>query len=181
MLMVRGHLLPKPGGSILMITVGFTETVSICHCQLCLFQNCHWCPNLTKFSSMASVVVPSTKSSTLSSSLSDVIICCNVVKFPNSLTQDGWRTWLVVMLRVSGWWWHWEEELSSCPDNLSDAMSCTYIVSRCAKCHGYDGYIRAKILTSWGQSLGGHTILQIEAFFGGDLHNLCKISLSKLS
>ena len=49
------------------------------------------------------------------------------------------------------------------------------------KCHGYDGYIRVKILANCGKSLGGHTILQIEAFFGGDLHNLCKISLSKLS
>ena len=53
--------------------------------------------------------------------------------------------------------------------------------NRVAKCHGYDGYIRVKILASWGKSLGEHTILQNEAFFGGDLHNLCEMSLSKLS
>ena len=52
---------------------------------------------------------------------------------------------------------------------------------RDAKCHGYDGLIRVKILASWGKSLGEHTILKNEAFFGGDLHNLCEMSLSKLS
>ena len=52
---------------------------------------------------------------------------------------------------------------------------------RDAKCHGYDGLIRVKILASWGKSLGEHTILTNEAFFGGDLHNLCEMSLSKLS
>ena len=52
------------------------------------------------------------------------------------------------------------------------------VVIRVAKCHGYDGYIRVKILASWGKSLGGHTILQNEAFFGGDMHNRCEISLS---
>ena len=31
---------------------------------------------------------------------------------------------------------------------------------RVAKCHGYDGYIRVKILASWGKSLWGHTILE---------------------
>ena len=51
------------------------------------------------------------------------------------------------------------------------------ILFRAAKSHGYDGYIRVRALAS----LGGHTILQNEAFFGGDLHNLCEISLSKLS
>ena len=55
------------------------------------------------------------------------------------------------------------------------------LFSRVAKCHGYDGYIRVKILASWGKSLGEHTILKNEAFFGGDLHNLCEMSLSKLS
>ena len=50
---------------------------------------------------------------------------------------------------------------------------------RVAKCHGYDGLIRVKILASWGKSLGEHTILQNEAFFGTDLHNLYEISLSK--
>ena len=54
-------------------------------------------------------------------------------------------------------------------------------VDRDAKCHGYDGLIRVKILASWGKSLGEHTILKNEAFFGGDLHNLCEMSLSKLS
>ena len=53
--------------------------------------------------------------------------------------------------------------------------------ARDAKCHGYDGLIRVKILASWGKSLGEHTILKNEAFFGGDLHNLCEMALSKLS
>jgi len=48
---------------------------------------------------------------------------------------------------------------------------------RVAKCHGYDGYIRVKILAGWGKSLGEHTILPNEAFFGGDLHNLCEMSV----
>ena len=30
---------------------------------------------------------------------------------------------------------------------------------------------------SWGKSLGEHTILPNEAFFGGDLHNLCEMSV----
>ena len=47
-------------------------------------------------------------------------------------------------------------------------------VTRVAK---YDGYIRLKILASWGKSLGEHTILPNEAFFGGDLHNLCEMSV----
>jgi len=50
------------------------------------------------------------------------------------------------------WWAHIEQEC------------------RVAKCHGVDGYIRAKILASWAKSLGGHTILQNEDFFGGDLN-----------
>ena len=50
---------------------------------------------------------------------------------------------------------------------------------RVAKCHGYDGLIRVKILASWSKGLGEHTILQNEAFFGTDLHNLYEISLSK--
>ena len=54
-------------------------------------------------------------------------------------------------------------------------------LGRDAKCHGYDGLIRVKILASWGKSLGEHTILKNEAFFGGELHNLCEMSLSKLS
>ena len=33
-------------------------------------------------------------------------------------------------------------------------------IGRVAKCHRYDGYIRVKILASWGKSLGEHTILQ---------------------
>ena len=63
------------------------------------------------------------------------------------------------------------------------AASATNIMYGCrdAKCHGYDGLIRVKILASWGKSLGEHTILKNEAFFGGDLHNLCEMSLSKLS
>ena len=52
---------------------------------------------------------------------------------------------------------------------------------RVAKSHGYDGYIRVKLLASWGKSLGEHAILKNEAFFGGDLQNLCEIFVSKLS
>ena len=48
---------------------------------------------------------------------------------------------------------------------------------RNAKCHGYDGYIRVKILASQGKRLREHTILPNEAFFGGDLHNLCEMSV----
>ena len=50
-------------------------------------------------------------------------------------------------------------------------------ISRVAKFHGYDGYIRVKILASWGKSLGEYTILPNEAFFGGDLHNQCEMSV----
>ena len=39
---------------------------------------------------------------------------------------------------------------------------------RVAKCHGYDGYIRVKLLAGWGKTLGEQTILHNEAFFGGD-------------
>ena len=40
------------------------------------------------------------------------------------------------------------------------------IGNRVAKCHGYDGYIRVKILAGWGKSLGEQTIWQNQAFFG---------------
>lgn len=54
-----------------------------------------------------------------------------------------------------------------------------WVSDRVAKCHGYGIYnIRVKkILASCGKSLGGHTILQNEASFGGNLHNLCQIWL----
>ena len=39
----------------------------------------------------------------------------------------------------------------------------------------------SRIVASLGKSLGEHTNLQNEAFFGGDLYNLCEMSLSKLS
>ena len=45
-------------------------------------------------------------------------------------------------------------------------------LSRVAKCHGYDGYIRLKILVSWGKSLGEHIIWQNQAFLGEDLYNV---------
>ena len=48
---------------------------------------------------------------------------------------------------------------------------------RVAKCHGYDEYIRANIFAGFGNSLEEHSILQIQAFFWGNLHNLCKISV----
>ena len=37
-----------------------------------------------------------------------------------------------------------------------------------AKCHGYDRYIRVKILAGWDKSLGKHHILQNHAFFCED-------------
>ena len=37
---------------------------------------------------------------------------------------------------------------------------------RVAKCHGYDGYIRVKILAGWGKSLGEHAIWQNQAILG---------------
>ena len=45
----------------------------------------------------------------------------------------------------------------------------TPIERRVVKCHGYDGYIRVKILAGWGKSLGEHPILQNQAFLG----NIC--------
>ena len=39
--------------------------------------------------------------------------------------------------------------------------------ARVAKCHGYDGYIRVKILTGWGKSLGEHANLTKSSLFGG--------------
>ena len=52
---------------------------------------------------------------------------------------------------------------------------------RVAKCHGYDGYIRVKILAGWGKSLGKNTILQNQALLGEDLYSVCKISVYKLA
>ena len=46
---------------------------------------------------------------------------------------------------------------------------------RVAKCHGYDGYIRVKILASWGKSLGEHTILP------NFLEEICTIYVKCLS
>ena len=39
--------------------------------------------------------------------------------------------------------------------------------NRVAKCHGYDGYIRVKILADWGKNLGEHAIQQNQPFFWG--------------
>ena len=39
-------------------------------------------------------------------------------------------------------------------------------IDRVAKCHGYDGYNRVKILAGWGKSLGEHAIWQNQAFLG---------------
>ena len=47
----------------------------------------------------------------------------------------------------------------SCKDHI---VIHTYY--RVAKCHGYDGYIRVKILAGWGKSLAEHAILQNQAF-----------------
>ena len=47
-------------------------------------------------------------------------------------------------------------------------------VTRVAK---YDGYIRLKILASWGKSLGGDKFLQNEAFF----EEICTIYVKCLS
>ena len=40
-------------------------------------------------------------------------------------------------------------------------------LDRVAKCHGYDGYIRVKILASWGKSFGDHANLAKSSLFGG--------------
>ena len=47
-----------------------------------------------------------------------------------------------------------------CQKLVGIAPAPTSFTTRVAKCHGYDGYIRVKILASWGKSLGEHTILQ---------------------
>ena len=39
------------------------------------------------------------------------------------------------------------------------------VISRVAKCHGCNGYIRVKILAGWGKILGKHSILQNKALF----------------
>jgi hypothetical protein len=43
---------------------------------------------------------------------------------------------------------------------------------RVAKCYGYDGYIRVKILAGWGKSLGEHAIWKNQAFFGEASYNV---------
>ena len=51
------------------------------------------------------------------------------------------------------------------------------VLFRVAKCHGYDGSIRVKILVSWGKSLEEHIVWLNQAFF----ENVCKISVYKLA
>ena len=41
------------------------------------------------------------------------------------------------------------------------------LLARVAKCHGYDGYIRVKILAGWGKSFGEHANLAKSSLFGG--------------
>ena len=41
------------------------------------------------------------------------------------------------------------------------------MLCRVAKCHGYDEYIRVKILAGWGKSWAEHAILQNPAFLRG--------------
>ena len=62
------------------------------------------------------------------------------------------------------------------PDTLSYAVHADYaqslnmlmqIIHRVAKCHGYDGYIRVKILAGWGKSFGEHANLAKSSLFGG--------------
>ena len=66
-----------------------------------------------------------------------------------------------------------------------------HVFFRVAKCHGYDGYIRVKILASWGKSLGEHTILKMKPFLEEicttyvkclclNFHNLTETSTSVL-
>ena len=52
---------------------------------------------------------------------------------------------------------------------------------RVAKCHGYDGYIRVKILAGWDKSLGKHPIWPNQAFFWENLYNVCKTLVYKLA
>ena len=49
---------------------------------------------------------------------------------------------------------------------------------RVAKCHGYDVYIRVKIFAGWCKKSGRTRNLSL---FWEDLHNLCKISVYKLT
>ena len=59
-------------------------------------------------------------------------------------------------------------EVSECK---KDSMHhCVF--TRVAKCHGYDGYIRVKILAGWGKSLRDHAIWQNQAFWGEDLYKV---------
>ena len=55
------------------------------------------------------------------------------------------------------------------------------VVSRLAKCHGYDGYIRVKIFAGWGtKSVRTRNLAKLSLFWE-DLHNLYKISVYKLA
>ena len=52
-----------------------------------------------------------------------------------------------------------------------------FIAAKCVKSQNHPPFYTIKILASCGKSLGGHTILQNEASFGGNFHNLCQIWL----
>ena len=51
-------------------------------------------------------------------------------------------------------------------------------ISRVAKCHGYDGYIRIKILAGWGKRTCNFAK---SSLFLEDLYNVCNISKYKLA
>ena len=52
---------------------------------------------------------------------------------------------------------------------------------RVAKCHGYDGYIRVKILSVGVKVWENTQIWQNQVLFGEDLYNICKISVTNLA
>ena len=68
-----------------------------------------------------------------------------------------------------------------CRDQTVQQNVFSFPENRVAKCHGYDGYIRVKILAGWGKSLAEHAILQNQALFWEDLYNKCNISEYKLA
>ena len=64
----------------------------------------------------------------------------------------------------------------SMPFNWLASLSARFffapVNTRVAKCHGYDGYNRVKILTGWGKSLGEHANL---AFWGENLYTIVRL------
>ena len=54
---------------------------------------------------------------------------------------------------------------------LAVHRQCSRVYVRVAKCHGYGGYIRVKILAGWGKKSGRKTVLQKQVLFWVNLSN----------